>query len=130
VPYSPLGRGFLTGAIQKLEDLDASDWRRTNPRFGEKALQANLKLVDIVKELAGKKGATPAQLALGWVLAQGNDLVPIPGTKRVRYLEENMGALKVKLTETDLKEINARIARIDVLGERYAPDMMALVHHA
>jgi aryl-alcohol dehydrogenase-like predicted oxidoreductase len=130
VPYSPLGRGFLTGAIQKLEDLDASDWRRTNPRFGEKALQANLKLVDTVKELASKKVSTPAQLALAWVLAQGNDLVPIPGTKRVRYLEENMGALNVKLTESDLKEINARVAQIDVLGERYAPDMMALVHHA
>ncbi len=130
VPYSPLGRGFLTGAIQKIDDLDASDWRRTNPRFGEKALRANLKLVDTVKELAGKKGSTPAQLALAWVLAQGNDLVPIPGTKRVRYLEENMGALSVKLTESDLKEINARFAQIDVFGERYAPDMMALVHHA
>jgi len=130
VPYSPLGRGFLTGAIQKLEDLDASDWRRTNPRFGEKALQANLKLVDTVKELAGKKGSAPAQLALAWVLAQGDDLVPIPGTKRVRYLEENMGALKVKLTENDLKEINGRIAQIEVFGERYAPDMMALVQHA
>src|SRR6266849_168227 len=130
VPYSPLGRGFLTGAIQKLEDLDASDWRRTNPRFGEKALQANLKLVDTVKELAGKKGSTPAQLALAWVLAQGDDLVPIPGTKRVRYLEENIGALKVKLTESDLKEISARLAQIEVFGERYAPDLMALVQHA
>src|SRR5712691_1234648 len=130
VPYSPLGRGFLTGAIQKLEDLDASDWRRTNPRFGEKALQANLKLADTVKELASKKGSTPAQLALAWVLAQGNDVVPIPGTKRVRYLEENMGALDVKLTESDLKEINARLAQIEVFGERYAPDMMALVNHA
>ena len=130
VPYSPLGRGFLTGAIQKLEDLDASDWRRTNPRFGEKALQANLRLVDTVKELASKKGATPAQLALAWVLAQGNDLVPIPGTKRVRYLEENMGALNVKLTESDLKEIKSRFAHIEVVGERYAPDMMALVNHA
>ncbi len=130
VPYSPLGRGFLTGAIQKLEDLDATDWRRTNPRFGEKALQANLKLADTVKELAAKKGSTPAQLALAWVLAQGNDLVPIPGTKRVRYLEDNMGALNVKLTESDLKEINARFAQIEVFGERYAPDMMALVQHA
>jgi aryl-alcohol dehydrogenase-like predicted oxidoreductase len=130
VPYSPLGRGFLTGAIQKLEDLDASDWRRTNPRFGEKALQANLKLLETVKDLAGKKGSTPAQLALAWVLAQGNDLIPIPGTKRVRYLEENMGALNVKLTASDLKEINARFAQIEVFGERYAPDMMALVNHA
>jgi aryl-alcohol dehydrogenase-like predicted oxidoreductase len=130
VPYSPLGRGFLTGAIQKLDDLDPTDWRRTNPRFGEKALEANLKLVETVKELAGKKGVTPAQLALAWVLAQGSDLIPIPGTKRLRYLEENMGALNVKLTDSDLKEINARLAQIAVSGERYAPDMMALVQHA
>lgn len=130
VPYSPLGRGFLTGAIQKLEDLDATDWRRTNPRFGEKALQANLKLVETVKELALKKAVTPAQLALAWVLAQGHDLIPIPGTKRLRYLEENMGALDVTLTEGELKEINARLAQIEVIGERYAPAMMALVQHA
>src|SRR6267154_244210 len=130
VPYSPLGRGFLTGAIQKLEDLDPSDWRRTNPRFGEKALRENLKLAAAVKELADEKGSTPAQLALAWVLAQGNDLIPIPGTKRVRYLEENMGALKVNLTERDLEEIKSRIAQIEVFGERYAPDMMALVNHA
>jgi len=106
---APLGRGFLTGAIQKLEDLDATDWRRTNPRFSEKkALQANLKTRgNRVKELASKKGASPAQLALAWVLAQGNDLIPIPGTKRVCYLEENMGALDVTLTETELKEISA-----------------------
>src|SRR5712675_438003 len=130
VPYSPLGRGFLTGAIQKLEDLDVSDWRRTNPRFGEKALQANLKLVETVKELASKKSCTPAQFALAWVLAQGNDLIPIPGTKRVRYLEDNMGVLDVELTESDLKEIKSRLAQIEVFGERYAPDMMALVQHA
>jgi aryl-alcohol dehydrogenase-like predicted oxidoreductase len=130
VPYSPLGRGFLTGAIQKLEDLDATDWRRTNPRFGEKALQANLKLVETVIELATTKGVTPAQLALAWVLAQGNDLIPIPGTKRVRYLEENMGALEVTLTGNDLKEISTRIGKIEVIGERYAPAMMALVNHA
>jgi aryl-alcohol dehydrogenase-like predicted oxidoreductase len=130
VPYSPLGRGFLTGAIQKLEDLDPTDWRRTNPRFGEKALQANLKLVETVKELAGKKGVPPAQLALAWVLAQGNDLIPIPGTKRVRYLEENMGTLDVTLSESELNEISARIAQIEVFGDRYAPEMMALVNHA
>jgi aryl-alcohol dehydrogenase-like predicted oxidoreductase len=130
VPYSPLGRGFLTGAIQKLEDLDASDWRRTNPRFGEEALQANLKLAETVKDLAKEKGVTPAQLALAWVLAQGKDIVPIPGTKRVRYLEENMGALKVTLTESDLKNIAARLAKIQIIGERYAPDMMTLVQRA
>jgi aryl-alcohol dehydrogenase-like predicted oxidoreductase len=130
IPYSPLGRGFLTGAIQKLEDLDPTDWRRTNPRFGEKALQENLKLVAAVKELAREKGATPAQLALAWMLAQGQDVVPIPGTKRVRYLEDNMGALGVNLTESDRKKIAERLALIPVVGERYAPEMMALVQRA
>ena len=130
IPYSPLGRGFLTGAIQKLEDLDATDWRRTNPRFGEKALQENFKLVSTVKELASGKGVTPAQLALAWVLSQGKDVVPIPGTKRVRYLEDNMGALQVVLTESDRKNIAARLASIQVVGERYAPEMMALTERA
>jgi aryl-alcohol dehydrogenase-like predicted oxidoreductase len=130
IPYSPLGRGFLTGAIQKLEDLDPSDWRRTNPRFGEKALQENLKLAAAVKELAREKGATPAQLALAWVLAQGQDLIPIPGTKRLRYLEDNMGALQVNLTESDRKKIAERVAQFQIVGERYTPDMMALVQRA
>jgi aryl-alcohol dehydrogenase-like predicted oxidoreductase len=130
VPYSPLGRGFLTGAIQKLEDLDATDWRRTNPRFGAKALEENLKLAAAVKELAKEKGATPAQLALAWVLAQGEDVVPIPGTKRLRYLEDNMGALQVSLTEGDKKKIADRVAQFQVVGERYTPDMMALVQRA
>ena len=130
IPYSPLGRGFLTGAIQKLEDLDVTDWRRTNPRFGEKALQENLKLAAAVKELAAEKGVTPAQLALAWVLAQGQDVVPIPGTKRLRYLDENMGALRVNLTESDRKKIAERTAQFQVVGERYTPDMMALVQRA
>ncbi|HKW58042.1 MAG TPA: aldo/keto reductase [Candidatus Acidoferrum sp.] len=128
VPYSPLGRGFLTGAIQKLEDLDASDWRRTNPRFKEQALQANLKLAETVKDFAQQKGCTPAQLALAWVLAQGDDVVPIPGTKRVRYLEDNMGALAVQLDAKDLQSLAARCAQIGVVGERYTPEMMAFVH--
>jgi aryl-alcohol dehydrogenase-like predicted oxidoreductase len=130
VPYSPLGRGFLTGGIQKLEDLDPTDWRRTNPRFGEKALQENLKLAAAVKELAGEKGVTPAQLALAWVLAQGQDVIPIPGTKRLRYLEDNMGALRVNLTESDRKKIAERVAQFQIVGERYTPDMMALVQRA
>jgi aryl-alcohol dehydrogenase-like predicted oxidoreductase len=131
VPYSPLGRGFLTGTIQKIEDLDPSDWRRTNyPRFQEQALQANLKLATAVKELAAEKSITPAQLALAWVLAQGKDLVPIPGTKRIRYLEENMGALNVTLSPSDLKRIEARLAQIEVVGERYTPQMMSLVQRA
>jgi aryl-alcohol dehydrogenase-like predicted oxidoreductase len=128
VPYSPLGRGFLTGTIQKVSDLDPSDWRRTNPRFAEEALQNNLTLAEAVKELAAKKGCTPAQFALAWVLAQGNDVIPIPGTKRMRFLQDNMGALTVQLTESDLKETDARFQQIAVAGERYVPEMMALVH--
>jgi aryl-alcohol dehydrogenase-like predicted oxidoreductase len=131
VPYSPLGRGFLTGTIQKVEDLDSTDWRRENqPRFRGQALQANLKLAAAVRELASEKGITPAQLALAWVLAQGKDLVPIPGTKRVRYLEENMAALNVNLSQSDLKHIDARVAQIQIVGERYAPQGMALVQRA
>jgi aryl-alcohol dehydrogenase-like predicted oxidoreductase len=128
VPYSPLGRGFLTGAIQTLEDLDPTDWRRTNPRFQEEALKANIKLADAVKELAAGKGCTPAQLALGWVLAQGENFVPIPGTKRMKYLEENMGAINVTLNEADLREIDERCQRVKIFGERYAPEMMALIN--
>jgi aryl-alcohol dehydrogenase-like predicted oxidoreductase len=129
VPYSPLGRGFLTGAIQKVSDLDPTDWRRTNPRFAEEALQANLGLAEIVKDLAAKKGCTPAQFALAWVLAQGNDMIPIPGTKRLRYLEDNMGALAVQLTKQDLKETEARFRQMTVAGDRYTPEMMALLQH-
>jgi aryl-alcohol dehydrogenase-like predicted oxidoreductase len=127
VPYSPLGRGFLTGAIQKTSDLDPTDWRRTNPRFAEEALQANLGLAEIVKDLAAKKGCTPAQFALAWVLAQGNDMVPIPGTKRLRFLEENVGALAVQLTKQDLKETETRFRQMTVAGDRYTPEMMALL---
>jgi aryl-alcohol dehydrogenase-like predicted oxidoreductase len=131
VPYSPLGRGFLTGTIQNLNDLDSSDWRRTNyPRFQGEALQANLKLAAAVKDLASEKGIAPAQLALAWVLAQGKDIVPIPGTKRVRYLEENMGALGVRLNKTDVKKVAARLAEFEIVGERYTPQMMALVQRA
>jgi aryl-alcohol dehydrogenase-like predicted oxidoreductase len=129
VPYSPLGRGFLTGAIQKVSDLDPTDWRRTNPRFAEEALQANLGLAEIVKDLAAKKGCTPAQFALAWVLAQGNDMIPIPGTKRLRYLEDNLGALAVQLTKQDLKETEASFRQMTVAGDRYTPEMMALLQH-
>lgn len=130
IPYSPLGRGFLTGAIQKLDDLHPSDWRRTNPRFIEKALQENLKLAETVKQIAREKGVTPAQLALAWVLAQGKDMIPIPGTKHIRYLEDNMGALEVKLTEADRKNIAERVSKNQVVGERYTSEMMTLVQRA
>jgi aryl-alcohol dehydrogenase-like predicted oxidoreductase len=129
IPYSPLGRGFLTGAIQKVTDLDAGDFRRTNyPRFADEAFQANLRLAEKVKVLAEKKGCSPAQLALAWVLAQGDDIVPIPGTKRVKYLEDNMGALKLELTPGDEGEIREEISAIPVAGERYQPGMMKLVN--
>jgi aryl-alcohol dehydrogenase-like predicted oxidoreductase len=131
IPYSPLGRGFLTGAIQKIDDLDPSDWRRKNyPRIAEEALEANLKLAEAVKELANARCITPAQLALAWVLAQGEDIVPIPGTKRVRYLEENMAARHVNLTADDLSKISARLSQVPIVGERYTPEMMALVQRA
>jgi aryl-alcohol dehydrogenase-like predicted oxidoreductase len=128
VPYSPLGRGFLTGAIQKLSDLDPSDWRLTNPRFAQEVFETNLKLAEAVKRLAAKKSCTPAQFALAWVLAQGNDMIPIPGTKRLNYLEDNMGALAVQLTEADLKETNETFGELKVAGERYTPEMMTMVH--
>jgi aryl-alcohol dehydrogenase-like predicted oxidoreductase len=128
VPYSPLGRGFLTGAIQKLDDLDPTDWRRTNPRFQEQALDANLNLAETVKKIATRKGCTPAQLALGWVLAQGRDVVPIPGTKRLKYLEENMGAVRVNLSKSDLVEIDKEFQKVPVQGERYDSDMMRLIN--
>jgi len=127
VAYSPLGRGFLTGAIQKLDDLDPSDWRRTNPRFQELALDANLKLAEVVNRIAARKGCTAAQLALAWVLAQGRDVVPIPGTKRLRYLEDNMGALQVSLSNSELLEINREFQNAPVHGDRYTPDMMRLI---
>jgi aryl-alcohol dehydrogenase-like predicted oxidoreductase len=128
VPYSPLGRGFLTGAIQKPSDMADDDWRRTNPRFQESALERNLQLAAHVKTLAERKRCTPAQLALAWVLAQGDDLVPIPGTKRVKYLEDNLGASRVTFSQAELDEIN-RLFPVGVAsGDRYAEAMMNLVN--
>jgi aryl-alcohol dehydrogenase-like predicted oxidoreductase len=128
VSYSPLGRGFLTGAIQKPSDLSDDDWRRTNPRFQGEAFERNLRLAEHVKNLAKRKGCSPAQLALAWVLAQGEDIVPIPGTKRVRYLEDNMGALGVGLTADELAQIDKLFPHGVAQGERYAEPMMALVN--
>jgi aryl-alcohol dehydrogenase-like predicted oxidoreductase len=107
VPYSPLGRGFLTGRIQRPEDIEEGDWRRNHPRFQEENFQKNLDLVHRVEALAGKKHCTPSQLALAWLLAQHDDVVPIPGTKRRKYLEENAGAVNVQLTRDDLAAIDA-----------------------
>jgi aryl-alcohol dehydrogenase-like predicted oxidoreductase len=127
VPYSPLGRGLLTGAITKPEDLEDTDSRRSPyfPRFSGDNLEANLALVAKIRELAEAKGATPGQLALAWVLAQGDDVVPIPGTKRVRYLEENVGAAAVELTATDLDALEQAVPRGAVTGDRYG-DMSSI----
>lgn len=119
VPYAPLGRGFLTGAIGKAEDIAADDWRRNAPRFQGENLDRNLELVEAVRDLAASKGCSPAQLALAWVLAQGEDIVPIPGTKRRRYLDENIGALDVTLTADDLAALDRIMPPGAAAGTRY-----------
>ncbi len=124
VPYSPLGRGFLTGQIKTLEDLDKDDWRRTSPRFQGAAFDDNLRLVGRIGELAAGKGCTPGQLALAWVLAQGDDIIPIPGTKKVRYLEQNAAAADLALTDAELAALDDALPAGAASGERYAPDAM------
>jgi aryl-alcohol dehydrogenase-like predicted oxidoreductase len=126
VPYSPLGRGFLSGRFKSPDELDASDFRRNGPRFTGDNLEANLRLAAKVAEIADGKGITPAQLALAWVLAQGDDLVPIPGTKRRKYLEENAAAVDIELTPEDLEQIDAELP--PVAGARYDDAGMASVN--
>jgi aryl-alcohol dehydrogenase-like predicted oxidoreductase len=129
VAYSPLGRGFLTGQIRSLADLPEDDWRRTNPRFQEEALQENLQLADRVTELAEQRGVTPAQLALAWVMAKGQDIVPIPGTKSPRRLEENAAAAEVELSADDIEELDSAISPEAVRGTRYTEEMMGLLNN-
>jgi aryl-alcohol dehydrogenase-like predicted oxidoreductase len=128
VPYSPLGRGFLTGQIKRFEDLPEDDYRRTSPRFQGENFQRNLALVKQVEEIAHEKKCTPAQLALAWVLAQGDDIVPIPGTKRRKYLQENVGALEVALTNKDLARIDEVAPHEAVAGARYPDWAMGMVN--
>ncbi len=125
VPYSPLGRGFLSGEIKSIDDLAPDDFRRTNPRFAGDNFQKNLDLVDAVGAIAADKGVTAAQLALAWVLAQGDDLVPIPGTRRIATLEQNAAAADIVLTPDDLARIEAVFPRGAAAGERYAPGGMS-----
>jgi aryl-alcohol dehydrogenase-like predicted oxidoreductase len=127
VAYSPLGRGFLTGQFKRVEDLAPDDFRRGAPRFQGGNFQRNLDLVSRIEEMARAKGCTPAQLALAWVLAQGGDIVPIPGTKRRKYLEQNVGALDVRLTADDLKAIDAAFPPDSAAGTRYPEAGMATV---
>jgi len=128
VAYSPLGRGFLTGRFKKFEDLPADDYRRNSPRFQGENFQKNLHLVAQIQQLAREKGCTPAQLALAWVLAQGDDVVPIPGTKRREYLAENVGSVGVELTREDLWRIEKVFSSGAASGQRYPAHMMELVN--
>ncbi len=128
VPWSPLGRGFLTGDIKTFEDLETNDWRRLSPRFQGDNFQHNLDLVAQIRALAEQKNCTPAQLAIGWLLKQGDDIVPIPGTKRISYLLENLGALELELTAADLKTIDAILPKGAASGDRYPAAMMKMVN--
>jgi aryl-alcohol dehydrogenase-like predicted oxidoreductase len=129
VPYSPLGRGFLTGAWKSMSDLPEDDTRAGRfPRFSEENFRQNLELAERVREVAAEKGATPGQLALAWLLHQGEDIVPIPGTKRRKYLEENAGAADVTLNDEDLRRIEEAIPRGSAAGERYAERQMRAVN--
>jgi len=126
VAYSPLGRGFLTGTFQRLDDFAEDDFRRFNPRFQGENFTRNLALVDQMRALAQRKGCRTSQLALAWVLARGEDIVPIPGTKQHRYLEENIAAFEVSFTEAELTEIDAVFPPDAAAGLRYAEEMMKL----
>jgi len=127
VPYSPLGRGFLAGAITSETKLGEGDFRKTSPRFAPEAIDKNQSFVDLLKRVAAEKRATPAQIALAWLLAQRPWIVPIPGTTKLSRLEENIGATEIGLTEDDLREIDQGASRIQAEGERYAPAQMAMV---
>jgi aryl-alcohol dehydrogenase-like predicted oxidoreductase len=129
VAYSPLGRGFLTGSIRSIDDLPENDWRRNNPRFQEEALQQNIAVADTVRELAEARGITPAQLALAWVQAKGEDIVAIPGTKSLKRLEENVGATDVQLSAGDLETLDAALPSGGVAGTRYSASDMELLSH-
>ncbi|KAI9680535.1 MAG: hypothetical protein M1817_003975 [Caeruleum heppii] len=124
VAYSPLGRGMLTGQLKSSDDMEPNDWRRTAPRFSPENFPKNLKLVEDFKTIAAKKGCTPGQLTLAWLLAQGDDVFPIPGTKKMKYLEENVGAVKIKLSAAEEREIRKAIEGAQVHGARY-PEAMA-----
>jgi aryl-alcohol dehydrogenase-like predicted oxidoreductase len=125
VAYSPLGRGFLTGRFQRPEDIPEGDWRRWSPRFQGENFQQNLRLVERVKEIAARRKVAPSQLALAWLLAQGDDIVPIPGTKQRRYLEENVAAVTIALDAQELRQLDEAMPRGATMGQRY-PDMSAV----
>jgi len=128
VAYSPLGRGLITGSIQKREDLSADDWRRTSPRFDDQALRQNLEYVHRVESIAAQKSVTPSQLALAWLLAQGDDIIPIPGTKRRKYLEQNVAAVSISLSPDEVNQLSTAVPQGAIEGDRYAKEMMRYIH--
>jgi aryl-alcohol dehydrogenase-like predicted oxidoreductase len=128
VAYSPLGRGFLGARFRSIDELAPNDWRRTNPRFQGEQFQRNLSVADTIAEIAREKGVTPAQLALAWVLAQGDDVIPIPGTSNAQRLEENVHSADVELTTADLARLEEAAPRGAVTGDRYSPQMMQLLN--
>ena len=127
VPFSPLGRGFLTGTVQRAESFPEADFRRKDPRLQGANYDANMALAAVVRDVAAGKGATPGQVALAWLLQQGPDIVPIPGTKRRRYLEQNLGAVSLSLAAQELRQLSDALAPGSVAGDRYSKEMMALV---
>jgi aryl-alcohol dehydrogenase-like predicted oxidoreductase len=128
VPYSPLGRGFLTGAIRNVEQLAPNDWRRSNPRFKDENFDTNQRLVAAIAVIAAEKDVTPAQLALAWLLHQGNDIVPIPGTRRTERLDENAAATRIDLSDNDLQRIEQTLARTHIAGARYPQEAMGTLN--
>ncbi|NYT72173.1 aldo/keto reductase [Halomonas sp. QX-2] len=124
VPYSPLGRGFLTGRFQENADFGEGDFRSNLPRFSEQAMDTNRRIAEVIGDMAALKGCTPAQLSLAWLLSKGDNIVPIPGTKRLRYLEENAAAASIPLTTNEQQQLEAATARLPVIGERYTPEGM------
>ena len=127
MPFSPLGRGFLTGTAQRAESYPSSDIRHRDPRLQGANFDANMRMADAVRQIAGQKSVTPGQIALAWLLHQGPDVVPIPGTKRRRYLEENVGAAAIALSAAELAALDQALPRDGVSGPRYNAEMMALV---
>jgi len=127
VPYCPLGRGFLAGSAKRAEDYPPTDWRATDPRFQGENFDANVRAASVVRELAAERGATAAQIALAWLLHKGDDIVPIPGTKRRPYLEENVGAAALTLHPSEIERLDWALAPAAVAGPRYIPRLMAYI---
>src|SRR5262249_49787125 len=126
-PYCPLGRGFLAGNVRRAEEYPATDWRRTDPRFEGENFDANMRAAGIVREVAGEHGATPAQVAIAWLLHKGEDILPIPGTTRRTYLEENVRAADLKLTDSDMARLDTAMSPEAVAGPRYTPERMSFI---